>query len=259
MMLRGLGVIQTSPTDMCLDLSNYTQVPCSNPPDPGNLLCLNEANGQHDKCRNFPNGGATPVPIVTLQEALQMCAGKPQGSCQVTTAAPCDPVWIAAGFQSCSNQGPLSIYTYMLKDYSGANQYDAPVTAHTLALTPADVSYLVYNNLIQPPATSNSPIVPTLAPPSSGGVVQPPPNVYQWGSGIQAGQTTITQTPTTVPQAQGGGVLPGGSTPTGGTTGYQSTGGDVTAKAPTSDLISGVPNNMLYVAVAALFLLVAMK
>ncbi len=224
-MMIGLGSIQISGTDQCLDYNTRQRIPCS--PRQDNMLCLDENSGIQGKCSQLPNG--TPVPIVSLAEALAMCSRKPLGQCQVITAAPCDPIFVAAGFQACQSQGLVTYYTQMLKDYSGANQYDAPITPHTLALTTPDVYYLVNQGLINPISNSNSPITPTYNPVTPNVTYTPPPNVYSFDQG--GGTQIITATPqgpltTPVTQQQAppvtqqqipGGTIPGSNTAIGGT------------------------------------------
>lgn len=284
-MMIGLGAIQTSGTDMCLDYSTRQQIPCY--PRQDNMVCLDENSGQQGKCSQLPNG--TPVPIVTLQEALAMCSGKPLGSCQVITAAPCDPLWVAAGFQQCQQQGMVTYYTQMLKDYSGSSQYDAPITPKNLALSPSDVYYLMNNNLIAPITNSGAQITPTYNPSTGYQASTPPPTVYSFGQGgttqittapqtgplTQAPQTQQQQSPVTQQQQIPGGTIPGSNTAIGGTatmtpqtgapsgsTGGTSSSGNVMPKSPDADptqLLAGIPNTYLYIGGAVLALLLLKK
>lgn len=279
-MMIGLGSIQTSGSDYCLDYNTRQRIPCS--PRQDTMLCLDENSGIQGKCSQLPNG--TPVPIVTLAEALAMCSGKPLGTCQVITAAPCDPIFVAAGFQACQSQGMVTYYTQMLKDYSGGNQYDAPITPNTLALTTPDVYYLMNQGLINPIASSNSSITPTYNPVTPGVTYTPPPTVYSFGQG---GTTQITTAPPSgplttpvqnqvpapqAPQTQQipGGTIPGSNTAIGGTatmTPQTSSSGstsnsNVAPKAPDADptqILAGIPNTYLYIGGAVLALLLLKK
>lgn len=281
-MMIGLGSIQISQTDQCLDYTTRMPIPCY--PKTDNMLCFDENMGQQGKCSQLPNG--TPVPIVTLQEALAQCSGK-QGACEVITAAPCDPLFVAAGFQNCQNQGYITVYSDWLKDYTGANQYDAPITPKTLNLSPADVYYLMNNNLIAPITNSGQTLVPTYNPVSTGPSA-PPPTVYSFSpqGTIQVNTTPAnvpvaqpTQIPVNtnpqgslVPQAIPGGTIPGSNTAIGGTatmtpTAAPSAGNSAVApRAPTTDgttdptqLLAGIPNTYLYIGGAVLALLLLKK
>jgi len=293
MMLRGLGTYPSaytpSATDMCFNMNTYSPAPCSGPTD--DLLCMN--GGQQGKCSTL-GSWATPVPILTLTEALKYCNN--QVGCQVTNAAPCDPVFVAAGFQNCSQQGLVSFYTLGQANLTGPNQYNAPVTANTAGgLTYQDAQWLAQQGIIQPLSSPTATITPTFNPVNPDATAAPPSATGWGGSAGGSYSTTQTQIPlipieqmtpmpqqptgisTPVPQQPSQPYIPptqptsGGTpiyasapAPTGGTTpgsnpAQQQYAAPPPADASSTSIIPGLSNNTLYIAAGAVLLLLVLK
>ncbi len=294
MMLRGLGTFpsayQIAPGDMCFNMNTYSPAPCSG--DTSDLLCLN--GGQQGKCSQL-GSWATPVPILTLTEALKYCNN--QVGCQVVNAAPCDPVFVAAGFQNCSQQGLVSWYTLGQANLTGPNQYNAPVTAETAGgLTYQDAQWLAQQGIIAPVSSPTATIVPTYNTINPDANTAPPSSTAWGGSAGGSYSTTQTQAPlipieqmTPLPQPTGvstplqptqpiyiAPTSPTMMTPSGGayspvplapiatqpgSNTAQTYSGQSLAPAPAAsgDLIPGVPNTTLYLAGGAVLLLLLLK
>lgn len=286
--IRGLGDYTVKSSDSCLNLNTYQPASCSGPID--DLLCMDQ--GFPGRCSTQNPMTRRLIPIMTLQNALQYCNN--QVGCQVISAAPCDPVFVAAGFQNCSQQGLLSFYTLGQANLTGPNQYNAPVTANTAGgLTYQAAQWLAAQGLINPVSSPTQTITPTYAPISPTAISTPPPTSTGWaGSAGGSYGTTIyqptyqpiaqpvytpppTQAPTQAAQpAPNAQVLPVTAAPTtsqqapammpGSNTAQTLNGQYSPTAAPQSapaggEMVPGLSNNTLYLAVGALALLMVLK